>query len=194
VRRCLDELAGHGYCRVVTAALLPHEQAGFVEAGFVVEEHLVLLSHDLRALADDTGRRLRKAGLADRPAVLVLDGRSFPPFWQLDAAGLDEAITATPRTRFRVADGGDDTVVAYAITGRAGRRGYIQRLAVDPDIRRAGLGRALVLDGLRWLRRWRAEKVLVNTQEGNEAAAALYETLGFRREPTGLSVLSAQLT
>ena len=87
----------------------------------------------------------------------------------------------------------DGAAIGYAVTGRAGRRGYIQRLAVHPEARRAGWARALVVDGLRWLRRWRADKVLVNTQEGNHGAAALYEALGFRRERNGLSVLSARL-
>jgi ribosomal protein S18 acetylase RimI-like enzyme len=83
--------------------------------------------------------------------------------------------------------------VGYAVTGRAGRRGFLQRLAVQPDHQRGGLGRALVLDGLRWLRRWRAERAVVNTQLENDAALALYENLGFRREPSGLSVLGAGL-
>jgi ribosomal protein S18 acetylase RimI-like enzyme len=196
VRRCLEQLAGQGYDQVVTAALMPHEQGGFVEAGFVVEEHLMLLAHDLRTLPDAPDLPLRRARAADRPAVLTLDARSFPPFWQLDAEGLDEALTATPRARFRVADAPnapDGSALGYVVTGRAGRRGYIQRLAVHPDARRRGLGRTLVVDGLRWLRRWRADKALVNTQEGNAAAAALYEALGFRPEPTGLTVLRARL-
>ena len=194
VRRCLEQLAGQGYRRVVTAALMPHEQGGFVEAGFVVEEQLVLLGHDLRQLPPAPPHQLRRAGPEDQAAVLALDHQSFPPFWQLDADGLEEAVAATPRARFRVADDAGGAVVGYVVTGRAGRRGYIQRLAVHPRARRSGLGRALVVDGLRWLRRWRADKALVNTQEDNEAAAALYQALGFRPEPTGLSVLSARLS
>jgi mycothiol synthase len=65
----------------------------------------------------------------------------------------------------------------------------LQRLAVLPDAQGAGIGAALVLDGLRWLRRWGAKEVLVNTQEGNEAAVRLYERLGFRRQSDGLAVL-----
>jgi ribosomal protein S18 acetylase RimI-like enzyme len=46
-----------------------------------------------------------------------------------------------------------------------------------------------VVDGLRWLRRWGAREVMVNTQEGNEAAVRLYRQLGFRLETDGLAVL-----
>ena len=60
---------------------------------------------------------------------------------------------------------------------------------MHPDHQRAGLGGALVVDGLRWLRRWGAKEVLVNTQEGNEPAVRLYEALGFQLRPEGLAVL-----
>jgi ribosomal protein S18 acetylase RimI-like enzyme len=70
-------------------------------------------------------------------------------------------------------------VVAYAISGRDGRNGYIQRLAVDPEHQRAGHGAALVADSLRWMARWRVHRALVNTHVGNTAALALYHRFGF---------------
>jgi ribosomal protein S18 acetylase RimI-like enzyme len=82
----------------------------------------------------------------------------------------------------------------YSLVGRAGDRGYVQRLAVDPDHQGRGLGRTLVVDGLWWLRRWRVREVLVNTQEGNDRAVVLYERLGFRHRPGGLAVLQADLS
>ena len=45
LRRCLDTLAARGYHRVVTGALSPLEQAGFLAAGFGVEQRLHLLAH-----------------------------------------------------------------------------------------------------------------------------------------------------
>lgn len=192
VRRCLDQLAARGFHQVITSALSPAEQAGFLGAGFEVHEHLYLLEHDLRHIprADTTG--LRRAVADDHPAVLAIDGRAFPSFWRIDDMSLAEALAATPNSRFRVAAPRGE-VAAYAVTGRAGRRGFLQRLAVDPDHQRQGLGRALCVDALRWLRRWRVDHAVVNTQTGNDAALALYESLGFRREPAGLSVLSAAL-
>jgi ribosomal protein S18 acetylase RimI-like enzyme len=194
VRRCLDQLAEEGFSRVVTSALLPHEQGAFITVGFSVTEELLLLAHDLRTLPAAPPVPTRRALDVDRPLVLGVDAMSFPPFWQLDDDGLDEALSATPRARFRVVEDDEGAPYGYAITGRAGRRGYLQRLAVHPDRRRLGVGQALVLDGLRWLRRWRADRALVNTQEGNDAAAALYRELGFRPESVRLSVLGADLT
>lgn len=195
VRRCVERLAKQGYSRVITSALTPLEQEGFRAAGFEVTEQLHLLAHDLRALpsAPATPAVLRRAANSDRAAVLAVDDVAFPPFWQLGEAGLDDALAATPRARFRVARLPDGSVAGYAVTGRSGHRGFVQRLAVRPDQRRQGIAQALVLDGLRWLRRWRVDRAVVNTQLDNGAALALYERLGFRREPTGLSVLTRGL-
>jgi ribosomal protein S18 acetylase RimI-like enzyme len=84
-------------------------------------------------------------------------------------------------------------LAAYAICGRSGPRGFVQRLAVHPAHQRRGLGRGLLLDGLWWMRRRGVSRAVVNTQLGNDAALTLYQQIGFRREPAGLSVLSAGL-
>jgi len=199
VRRCLAVLADRGFSRVVTGALSPHEQAGFLAAGFTVAEQLHLLAHDLADLPDlpDAARQLRRARHRDRPAVLTVDGAAFPPFWRLDPRGLSDALSATPRVRFRVApsaEHGPDRLRGYAICGRAGDRGFVQRLAVDPAAQRMGLGWALMVDGLHWLSRRGVRRAVVNTQQGNASALTLYERLGFRHEPVGLSVLSAGLS
>jgi ribosomal protein S18 acetylase RimI-like enzyme len=122
---------------------------------------------------------------------LVVDHNAFPPFWRLDEPGLRDALAATPAARFRVATAPD--VIGYAVSGRAGRRGYLQRLAVEPARQGRGLGRALVLDGMRWMRRWGAHEAVVNTQLGNDRALALYHGLGFRLQEDRLAVLHRDL-
>lgn len=200
VTRALAGLAGRGYREAVTAALGPVEAQGFLLAGFEVHERLHLLARDLTDLSDlppAPSVSLRRGRRRDRPAVLEVDGRAFSAFWRLDEAGLDEALAATPSSRFRVADdveaGAVDAIAGYAVTGRAGRRGFLQRLAVDPACEGHGLGRALVLDGLTWLRRRGCDRVVVNTQEANGRALMLYEQLGFRRQHAGLAVLRSRL-
>lgn len=199
LQRCLESLAARGFSRVVTSALAPAEQVAFVTLGFEPYERLHLLSHDLADVGRpdrDADRLLRRGRSADWPAVLAVDAAAFQPFWRLDAGGLREAIDATPVTRFRVAAGGrrdGHAVMAYAITGCSENQGYLQRLAVHPDHRRVGLGRALGLDGLRWLQRRGVSGAVVNTQLGNAPALALYLSLGFVEEPTQLSVLHRRL-
>ena len=192
LRRCLDELAAAGYRGVVTAALTPPEQAAFLAAGFWEQEQLRLLSHDLRHLPPPPDAPLRRARDDDRAAVLAVDASAFRPFWQLDEWGLEDALTATPVARFRVAEDSSG-VGGYAICGRTHRRGYVQRRAVDPAHRGRGWGKALLLDGLRWMRRRGVERAVVNTQLDNDAAYALYLRIGFTEEPGGLAVLRQDL-
>ena len=204
VRECVEILARQGYQEAVTAALAPAEQEGFLDAGFAVRERLHLLHRDLRGrLLEAPTAATRRARKSDRAAVLDLDGRAFSPFWRLDDVGLREAIAATPVSRFRVTTSPDagnghaepsaEPVMGYAIAGRAGRRGYVQRLAVDPASQGQGLGGALLADILQWLARRGANGALVNTQEGNEAALALYRAAGFQLQPHGLAVLRTAL-
>ena len=191
--RCLDTLSSDGYSAVVTAALTVPEQLAFLAAGFQEQEWLRLLTHDLRDLPAMPDTPLRRAVDEDRPAVLAVDAASFASFWQLDDWSLQDALEATPTARFRVATGRADEVVGYAISGRTHKRGYLQRLAVHPAWRGRGLASALVLDGLRWMRRRGVERAVVNTQLDNRAARGLYLRLGFREEPEGLAVLRREL-
>jgi ribosomal protein S18 acetylase RimI-like enzyme len=92
--------------------------------------------------------------------------------------GLGDVRSATPRHRAR-AIRVDQEIVAYIISGRDGRNGYVQRLAVSPAHQHHGFGRALVTDSLRWMARWRVQRALVNTHIGNDTALALYHRLGF---------------
>jgi GNAT superfamily N-acetyltransferase len=190
VRSAMERARARGYAVAVTPALPPFEWNPYVECGFGIRERLHLLGHGLTGLPPRTEHRLRRATRHDHERVLAIDHAAFEPFWRLDAAGLEEAIRATPSSRFRLAR----DARAYSLIGRAGDRGYVQRLAVHPDDQGAGLGRGLVIDGLWWLRRWRVRDVLVNTQEGNERAVALYEGLGFDHRPGGLAVLEADLS
>lgn len=185
-----------GYRSVITSALHRPDRRPFLEAGFVEAERLHLLRHRLADLAPVTpvpGIDIRRGRRRDHQAALRVDAAAFSPFWRLDGAGLDEALEATASVHFQVARSADG-VVGYAVCGRAGHRGYVQRLAVDPAVQGRGVGAALLADGLRWLRRWGARDALVNTQEHNDRSLRLYQRTGFVLEPDGLAVLSLDLT
>jgi len=193
VEWCLARLAADGCTTVHTTALTPDEQAPFLTCGFQVHERLHLLEHPLVDLPDPVrDPRLRRARRTDRKKLLAVDGRSFPAYWQIDRRGLHNATRATAVSRVRVATA-SGSVVGYAVSGRSVHRGYLQRLAVDPDHQGRGLGLGVVLDGLWWSRRRGARSVVVNTQEHNTRALALYERVGFRRQPDGLAVLARDL-
>ena len=201
LERSLGQLSARGYTEVLTAALTAREQQVFAQWGFTLYERLHLLQHDLRDLPPrpTIPARVGAAHRWDRPAVLEVDGRAFDPMWRLDQPSLHEAITATPSSRFRAARQPHRSrskrgrIVGYAVSGHAGNHGYLQRLAVDPDAQRSGIGAALVLDCLQWMRRAGVERVSVNTQEANARAFALYERLGFVPVEPGLAVLRLEI-
>src|SRR6202048_3207774 len=101
LRGCLAILGERGFVRVVTAALSPLEQTGFLAAGFQVAEELHLLSLELGGLPPRPALGVIRVAASSRLQVLAIDRVAFSPFWQLDERGLDEALAATPRTRFR---------------------------------------------------------------------------------------------
>ena len=199
----VEHLRGHGYDTILTSALTPDEQRPFLEAGFRTQEHLRLLFAD--AQPDDNADRRRGVPHPTRPArrtrrmrrrdlarVLDIDAATFSPFWRFDRTALHEAMTATPSCRRRVVSIGGPArrhVVGYAVSGRSGDQGFVQRLAVDPAHQGSGIGRALLDDALDWLARQGATTVLVNTQPDNDAALDLYRSAGFTDRPGGLTVL-----
>jgi ribosomal protein S18 acetylase RimI-like enzyme len=188
---CLETLRARGFTYVVTSALSEAESGGFLRAGFDVHEELELLAHDLNAIPE-VGHRLRRPRRRERPRVIAVDSLAFEAFWRLHHGGLEDALGATPTVRFRV-HGRGERIDSYVIGGRGAGIGYVQRLAVHPDARGRGLGRSLVGDVLRWMRRHGAARALVNTQRTNEAALALYRACGFRILPEGLQVLARAL-
>jgi ribosomal protein S18 acetylase RimI-like enzyme len=192
VHRCVERARASGYDSLLTSAVSPAESGAFVDAGFSIRERLHLLALDLGGAPEPAALPLQKATRRDRAGVLALDDVSFDEFWRLGAVGLKDAIEATPASRFRVGRDGD-RVIAYAITGAAGRYGYLQRVAVHPDTRSRGWGHALVADGLHWIWKHGADRVYVNTQLENERALALYRSFGFDVLPAGLCVLGRAL-
>jgi GNAT superfamily N-acetyltransferase len=193
IERCIERARASGYDSVLTSAVSPSESGVFVDAGFSVREQLHLLALDLDTPPVPSPLPLQKATRRDRPEVLAVDDISFDEFWRLGPVGLKDAVAATPLSRFRVGHDTGDRVLAYAITGQAGRYGYLQRIAVHPDARGRGWGHALVADALGWLWRHGTDRAYVNTQLENQRAIALYESFGFTVLPSGLCVLGRSL-
>jgi len=214
VEHCCAWLRSAGYHVVVTPALTPGEIGPYVKAGFVLRERLHVLVHDLasplgriRSVRTPQGLTFGRARPADLEATLDVDRAAFDGFWRFDRDALTEACTATPQSRFRVAfvDGAgagpwrqlgyaEGDIVGYCITGRSRYQGFLQRLAVAPGAQGRGLGRELVWDAVKWLGRRRVRSCVVNTQESNVRARELYETCGFVLAPSGLHVLTRDLT
>ncbi len=73
----------------------------------------------------------------------------------------------------------DGAVVAVAMVGYDGHRGWINYLGIDSDHRRRGYGRALVAEAERRLRAIGCPKVNLQVRRDNPGAAEFYRQLGY---------------
>ena len=73
----------------------------------------------------------------------------------------------------------DGTIVASVMGGYDGHRGWINYLAVDPDLRRRGLARALMAEVEAQLRVRGCPKINLQVRRGNQEVAAFYHAIGF---------------
>ena len=191
------ELQAAGYTRLRTSAVATDVWRDLDAIGMHPVQELSLLEHDdpgsvtpgrsgLARLKNrpPRHRRTRTLRLTQRPDASRVDQSAFDEGWGLDDTAIHDVCTATPHHRARwiaAADpAGARVMGGYAITGRDGTQGFLQRLAVDPAQQRQGIGRLLVIDSLHWLARRHAHRVLVNTPTHNAPALALYDSLGFR--------------
>ncbi len=187
VAEVVTRLQGDGFERIVTAALTVPEQQAFVDCGFSLLRSLTLLRRPLDGPVPRAEVRLRRWRRRRHDEILRVDAAAFDDFWRFDQTALREALDATPHRLLRVDT--ESPPRAYALAGAARSRAYLQRLAVHPDAAGQGLGSALLVDALRWMR-WRgATEAFVNTQDDNERALALYDRHGFVTEPDGLAIL-----
>lgn len=78
----------------------------------------------------------------------------------------------------------DGRIVATAMAGSDGHRGWVYYLAVDPDLRRQGLGGAMMQACEDWVRARGAPKIQLMVRAGNLATLGFYRALGYLQEET----------
>jgi ribosomal protein S18 acetylase RimI-like enzyme len=74
-------------------------------------------------------------------------------------------------------------VVATAMVGFDGHRGWVYYLAVEPRLQRTRHGKAMLEEAGRWLRARKAPKMMVLVAEANRGVLGFYQKLGFTRSP-----------
>lgn len=73
----------------------------------------------------------------------------------------------------------DEKIVASAMVGHEGHRGWVYYVAVDPDRRGQGLGRSIMNAAEDWLRQAGIAKLQLLVRQDNVRASAFYETIGY---------------
>lgn len=74
-------------------------------------------------------------------------------------------------------------VVATAMVGFDGHRGWVYYLAVAPHLQRGGHGTAMLEEAARRLHERGAPKMMLLVAESNRGVLGFYERLGFTRSP-----------
>ncbi len=120
------------------------------------------------------GVAIRPGVKSDLSALVRLERASFDDAWS-ETLLAGELASSSP---LLVAEIGG-LAVAYAAFLETAGEAELLRVAVDPDVRRRGLGRRLVEAGLEELRRRGVERCHLEVRTDNEPALALYRALGF---------------
>jgi ribosomal protein S18 acetylase RimI-like enzyme len=76
----------------------------------------------------------------------------------------------------------DGRIVGSVMAGYDGHRGWVNYLAVDPDLQRSGLGRELMTEAERLLGDAGCPKINLQVRGTNEAALGFYERIGYTRD------------
>jgi ribosomal protein S18 acetylase RimI-like enzyme len=70
-------------------------------------------------------------------------------------------------------------IVASAMVGHDGHRGWVYYVAVDPDHRQHGFGRAIMRAAEDWLRQQGIQKLQLMVRPENTRVQAFYESIGY---------------
>ena len=74
-------------------------------------------------------------------------------------------------------------IIASVMAGHDGHRGMLYYVAVDPALRREGLGKAAVRAAEDWLGRRGVWKINLLVRSENDAVRGFYESLGYEVSP-----------
>jgi ribosomal-protein-alanine N-acetyltransferase len=131
--------------------------------------------------SEPDGIRLRPMTVDDVAAVAALDRLSFPLPWSEGSFRSD--LTTNPAAHLIVAEqagAGGRKVAGYAGYWLVVDEAHLSTLAVDPALRRRGIGERILRAAMRQAARQGAEMMTLEVRVSNDAARRLYEKLGFR--------------
>jgi ribosomal protein S18 acetylase RimI-like enzyme len=121
---------------------------------------------------------LRAFQAGDEPAVIALWQRcNLTRPWNDPHKDIARKLNVQPHL-FLVGEI-DGAIVATAMCGYEGHRGWISYLAVDPSHQRRGLGRQIIAEAERLLRLEACPKINLQVRSGNGEVIEFYKRIGF---------------
>jgi [ribosomal protein S18]-alanine N-acetyltransferase len=116
---------------------------------------------------------------ADLPQVMEIERLAFPNPWT-PGLFLHELKLSFSRLHLARSNNGKRHLLGYVCWWLVGDEVHILNLAVHPDARRSGTGRALIQRVLDDAAAHHAASVSLEVRRDNEPAAGLYGSMGFR--------------
>ena len=135
--------------------------------------------------------RIRPATLSDAHAVVDLMAQLTEHAHGHVDSGVEDrfrTMLELPEYAILVANDEDDRVIGLLSASQrwtlwhAGPCALIEELVVDEDVRRHGVGRALMQAALEWARAQGCSELEISTDQENADAQAFYRRLGFESE------------
>lgn len=128
---------------------------------------------------------IHAATAADEAAVIALwEACGLTRPWNPPQQDFRRALAGTSSEILAVREG--DAIVGSVMVGEDGHRGWVYYLAVAPDRRRGGTGRALMAAAETWLRARGVAKLQLMVRDGNAPALDFYAALGFEPQPVAV--------
>lgn len=163
----------------------PDASAFFLKRHYVVADSTLVFQRSLRELPNVEDTRVP---LLRRSVKLLVEPWPKPRSWW-QAATIDPMVTL----RYELAERDRDVEIGHALVwemetfGRAWGQPSVGIIdfEIQPERRRQGYGKLMMLTVLKHLQDQRITLVEVQTMERNVAATNLYENLGFTRIDTG---------
>lgn len=127
---------------------------------------------------------IRPFRAADRSAVIALwDAAGLLRPWNDPDRDIDRKLSLDDEL-FLVGERDTGELVAVAMVGYDGHRGWVNYLGVDPAHQGLGLGRAMMREAERRLLALGCPKLNLQVRSGNASVLAFYRALGYEIDET----------
>ena len=110
---------------------------------------------------------------ADIDAVVRMEKEYFSDSWSENSVKIQVENKKVMVIKFA------DELIGYCIFMTAADEGEILRIAINHKIRKAGLGKKLLLASISEMEKSGANEIFLEVRASNDSAKALYETVGF---------------
>ncbi len=120
---------------------------------------------------------LRPAAAADVPAIVAIEGATFPCPW---SEGTFYREVENDISKFKVLALGDE-VIGYYDLWICGDESHLLNIAVAVANRRRGYGKMMLKDIIGEARRAECLRIILEVRADNAAAIGFYEAFGFKK-------------